>query len=330
MNLWRRWVERLARREAATSLALCRIVVAVTVAWHLIDAWRSGVAATIWVDARWGGVQPISAWWLTPLGGATPGVIRGVIAVASVAALLLALGAFTRPATLGSWFLFDRLTRLNGSYTNSADRLIVNLLFLLLFSGCGRALSVDALWRRRRDDTPAWPRQLLMVQLGVMYFTSALQKISIGWIPGGPLDALWYILQQPTWQRRSMTWLAPLYPLTQAATLATWLFELLAPLFLLALYCRATADRPGRWRALLARRDPRPLYLGVGLLLHLAIFATLRIGPFLGAVLALYVCFVTPPEWAQVFARLARLARLARRRGDDGRPGAPGAAAPAA
>jgi hypothetical protein len=99
-----------------------------------------------------------------------------VLVTCIAAALCVTAGAFTRPATFVTWLAFDRLTRLNPSYSSSPDRLLVNLLFILLFSGCGRALSVDARWRNKSGDAPAWPRYLLVGQLVVVSFASAVQK----------------------------------------------------------------------------------------------------------------------------------------------------------
>ena len=136
-----------------------------------------------------------------------------------------------------------------------------------------------------------------MFQLVLLYFTTALQKVSASWIPFGPMDALWYILQQPTWQKHDMQWLAPFFPLTQLATLTTWLFEMGSPLLLLAMWYRRTPDRAGRLRRLFARAHFRTSYLALGLALHLGIWATLEVGPFLGGILALYAACFSPAEW---------------------------------
>lgn len=302
-RLWRRWVALLDRREDAAALALCRILAAVTLFHHLVATWMSGAHAMVWIDVEHGGMRRLNPGLLDHVGGASPATVQGVMLAGTIAAVMLGAGAFTRVAAVIAWLSFRTLVGLNDHSGGSSDELLVNVLFLLMLSGCGDALSFDARVRGKTAPVPAWPRYVLIGQLVLMYWMTALQKVSAGWIPGGPLDALWFILQQPTWQRTSMTWLAPLYPVTQLATAVTWFFEQAAPLLLLAFFFRDTADRPGRVRAWFNRVDFRAKYLAVGLVLHLGIWATLEVGPFLGTVLALYACCFHPDEWRRAAAR---------------------------
>ena len=288
-NRWARWVAFLSRREDATPLAIARIIAGSTVAMHLATMAWTGVARGMWVDQRHGGAFPLYVEApLRWIGGPTPLNVNVLLAIGILGALFLTAGAFTRAAAIATWFSWRTLTGINDNAGGSSDDLILNILFLLMLSGCGNALSVDATYRGRRDEIPAWPRWLIITQLVVMYWTTALQKVSIGWIPGGPLDALWYILQQPTWQRFSMRWLAPFYPLTQLATLVTWCFEQSAPLLLLAFWFRITRDRPGKIRAWFNRVDFRLKYLALGLVLHVGIWLAMEVGPFFNGVLACY------------------------------------------
>jgi Na+-driven multidrug efflux pump len=120
------------------------------------------------------------------------------------------------------------------------------------------------------------------------------------------LDALWYILQQPTWQRfplpmQSLTWA---YPLTQAASLSVWAFEQAAPLLLLAYWYRETRERPGYLRARFNALDFRTLYLLFGVGMHIGIEALMEVGPFSIASLTLYLACFHPDEWSRLFNRL--------------------------
>jgi hypothetical protein len=163
-----------------------------------------------------------------------------------------------------------------------------------------------------RTEAHAWPRWVGVGQIVVVYWSTGLQKLSAGWIPGGPMDALWYILQQPTWHRVDMHWLAPLYPFTQAATMVTWLFEQAAPLLLLALWYRRTRLRGGWLRAQFNRVDARAWYLGLGVLLHASIELTLEVGPFSFAMLSLYPLAFHADEWTRLASGLSSRAAALR------------------
>jgi len=319
---WTRWVAFLGEREGAESLAIARMIAGVTLTHHLVAMWTSGSSDAMWVDIAHGGYRAVDLAWLPLPGGATPGAVHAVMAMTGVAAVLLALGFYTRVAAVVAWFGFARLCDLNWQCGGSSDELLTNGLFLLMLSGCGEAWSIDAMRRARTGqplrDVPSWPRRLLVLQLVILYFTTALQKVSSSWIPlVGPMDALWYILQQPTWQKHDMRWLAPFFPVTQLATLVTWSFEMGAPLLLLAMWYRRTASRPGWLRARFNRLPLRNAYLGLGLALHLGIWASLEVGPFLGGILVLYAACLLPAEWRALATRISawfsrRQARFAR------------------
>ena len=303
---WRRWVAFLGEREDATSLAIARIVAGVTLVHHLFVMWVTGVATSVWVSEEHGGWRSLDEGWVEWIGGATPGTTLALLAITAIAGVLFTAGLFTRASAFVAWFGFSTLADYNSHSGGSSDELLISVLFLLMFSGCGRRLSLDARLRGGETDAPAWPRRLLLFQLVLMYWTTALQKVSSSWVPGGPLDALWYILQQPTWQKYDMQWLAPAYPVTQLATLVTWVFEHIAPLLLLAYWYRRTADRPGRVRGWFNRVPFRDAYLATGFLLHLGIWLTMEVGPFFGAVLAIYAACFHPAEWQALARRVTR------------------------
>ena len=298
---WRAWVDWMDREEDALSLAVVRIVCGLTVAFHLLHLVYVGAPRLIWVEADLGGFRDLDSPLVNALGGATPDTLAWLIPATVVAAFTMAAGLATRLAVFLTWLGFRALADLNAHAGGSYDELLLNILFLLLLSGCGGRLSVDARLGWARSTIPAWPRYVLIFQLAWMYFATALQKVSIHWVPWGDLDALWYILQQPTWQRRSMTWLAPLHPLTRAATLLTWCFEVSAPLLPLAIWYRGTRTRAGRLRAWLNRLDWRTKYLTVGVGMHLGIEATMEVGAFTFATAALYAACLHPDEWAAAF-----------------------------
>ena len=99
-------------------------------------------------------------------------------------------------------------------------------------------------------------------------------------------------------------WVAPI---TQAATLTTWLWELSAPVLLLAFWYRKTAEQPGRMRALFVRFDIRSCYLAFGVLLHVGIFVVMEVGTFSLVALATYTCAFHADEYRRLADRLRRL-----------------------
>lgn len=303
---WRAWAERLDHHEDGLSLALVRIAAGLIVLTHLGRLLLAGVVPLVWYDAEHGGLRDLAHPWVLALGGATPPVVHTLIAALALSALALTLGLATRPAAFLTWLGYRTLGDLNNHAGGSYDELIINVLFLLVLARSGQRWSVDAWWRGRSGLVPAWPRWLMVFQLVVVYCSTGLQKVSNHWVPWGDLDALWYILQQPTWHHFDMAWLAPLYPLTRLATLGTWVFEVGSPVILLAAWFRATRERPGRLRAWCNRVDLRGLWLTAGFFMHLGIEATMEVGPFSLIALTLYLACYSPDEWRAWGGRLLR------------------------
>jgi hypothetical protein len=302
---WRRWTRLLETREAATSLALCRIVTGLTLIHGLWRMTLSGAWRAVWVESAHGGVLPLSEPWFPWLAPGTPEETLRVMAVTACGAVLTTLGLFTRLGVFLAWLGARSLSTSIVIGPQTSDSVLFNLLFPLFFSGCGRSLSLDAWLFRKPREVLAWPRYLLIGQMTLMYWAAGVQKISSGWIPGGSMDAVWYILQWTHWLKRpiDMEALAPWYWLTQALTLGTWVLENSAPVLLLAFWFRHTRERPGKLRALFNRLDVRSIYVALALLMHLGIWATLEVGEFFGYCTAYVLCCYAPREWQQLFAR---------------------------
>lgn len=294
MRLWARWVELCARQERADVVALVRIGGALGAMWHVGGTLGSGALEQVW--AR-GGVAQIGASWMDLVGGPNVENVRLLAEVHLVAAAMLLVGLATRPAAIVAWLTFRVLVHLNGGAGGSSEELITHTLLLLAFARSGGALSVDAQVFGERP-TPSWPRWVMTLQLVLMYTSTALQKVSSSWVPGGPADALWYIYQEPQWTRIDITRLPWIFPVTQVATLGTWLFELGAPVLVLAAWARETGRR---WPV-----DLRAWYLLYGVALHLVVHATMSVGAFSIATLALYPSAWSPDDLAALRARLRR------------------------
>lgn len=311
---WAAWVSLLDRRETGEALALFRVAVGVVVAWVVLSQIVTGIGEIVWVDRAHGGYRalgggPTLVRWL---GGPTPGVIRALMAVTASSAIALTLGLGGRLAAFVTLQGYIALHRLDGNASGSSDILVTNALWLLVLARSTATLSVDCRLRTGRfvsdEEVHAFPRYLGILQLVVMYWSTGMQKVSVYWFPAGSYSALYYILQQPTWQRFSMTWAAHAYPITQLATAMTWLWEVSSPLLLLVYFLRDTRERGGRLRRWANRFDLRLAWALVGLALHLMIFAAMDVGHFSQISLAFYLCLFHPAELRAAAARaLARL-----------------------
>ena len=309
---WARWVRALDQREPATALALTRILLGITLTAHLGGIAARGDAPLLWMapaDGGYRGFPPTGSWLVNAVGGPGPAVVGGLLGAGVLAGALLTAGIGARAAAFVGLQAFLALAWINPDTGGSYDYLMTNALWLMVLADSGRTLSVSARMRTGAwtDPTPvaAWPRWLVVGQLVTMYTSTGLQKLSGHWLPGGGLTALYYIVQQPTWARRpDNLWAADVLPLTQLATLGTWLFEVGAPLFLLAAWYRRTADRPGRLRAWSNRVDLRAWLAGLGVAMHLSFELLLEVGPFSAISLAMYPCLWGPAAWDRARARL--------------------------
>ena len=268
---------------------------------------RHDLVELLWMDESAGGYRSLQGPWLVQaLGGPTQAVIWALVGTTCTAATALVFGVGGPwGGRLIAWITlqgFIALSDVNSHAGGSDDELLANALWLVVLSESTATLSVHCrlrfgTWMSERC-VPAWPRYLAIIQILLMYSSTGMQKVSIHWIPGGDFSALYYILQQPSWQRIEMLWLAPWFPVTQIATAIAWAFEVFAtPLLLVSLWWRTTSAKAGRLRCWANRVDLRCWVLGVGVILHLGIFATLEVGAFSWIVLGFYLSFFHPDEW---------------------------------
>jgi hypothetical protein len=307
---WSRWARFLDDREPGTSLALVRIGSGLCVAGAVAAVVLAGAVPVLWLGPEHGGYTvPATPWLFRWLGGVTPTTVWGLVAVTLAAGLCLAVGLGGRLPALVALLSYPALVGINLDAFGAYDLVISNALWLLVLARSTATLALDCRLRTGRwtsdEPVPAWPRYLAIYQLVLIYWSTGAHKLSSAWVPGGDASALYYILQQPTWQRWDMSWLAWAYPLTRAATLLTWLWEVSAPLLLLALWYRATADRPGNLRALFNRVNYRRWFVLFGLGMHLGILVLMEVGPFSFIVLSFYPCLYRPEEWRRARAEPA-------------------------
>lgn len=301
-RMWAAWVRFFDRREAGTTLALWRIACGLCLVGTVAAVVLAGAVPLLWLAPADGGyTQPATPWLFRQIGGVTPATVNTMITVTIVAGVFMTVGLGGRVSVLVALQGFLALMMINTDATGGHDGVISNGLWLLVLSRSTETLSLDCRLRTGRwtsdRPVPAWPRYLAIFQLVLIYWSTGLHKLSATWTPAGGFSALYYILQQPTWHRWDMSWLAWVYPLTQIATAVTWVWELTAPLLLLALWYRATPERTGLLRRLFNRLNFRRWWVAIGVALHLGIFVFLEVGPFSWIMLAFYICLYRPEEW---------------------------------
>jgi len=273
---WHAWVMLMDRRESPAALALVRIA----------------CAAVLLCDQLWvrhvGLVEPL---WSPPPGGfavAQAALGANGLSVAAVAALAcVALGLFTRLACVAFVLVSAQMAGIAPDSESALD-VVMRVVFLVLaLSGSNARWSLDALIRRRvgrpmPELVPAWPRYLLLLQLLWMYFSSGINKTSASWGPHGGFTALANALMDPHNGRLDPGLVAAVYPLTRVATALTMVFELLAPLYLVALRLGAH-----RWRW---------IWIAFGICFQLGIAIGLRLGAFPFGMLALFPTLLVASE----------------------------------
>lgn len=318
--MMRWWVAIWDRREHPGSLAAVRVLLAAVILVDLLIAARLELVVGIWGDVSVGGIANVVGrdrppevyrWF-----GASVATAWGVwgLAVASAVALLTGIGA--RVASLVLCLTLAQLALILPAADRGIDMLLRNALLILVFA---RSDATASLWARLRTGrfggvvggpVPSWPRYLLILQLVVLYWGAGASKVASTWTPFGDYAALYIAMRDPHFARLSAEAVGALYPVSQALTATTWLWEWAAPLLLLAYHYRDTRDRPGWLRATCNRIGFLQLYLALGFAFHVGTLLTLRLGIFPFAVLSLYPAAFHPDEWGRWLRTLrARIQR---------------------
>lgn len=299
------WVAFWNRTEHGRSLALVRIGLGLVVLFDLLDVWRLGLVVPLFAPQEAGGWADVASrghpfpWSVLPAEPSSASLCHGALVLA---ALAVTVGFFTRTSTLALLLLWAAWRTAVPEVDRAVDQLCRDLLAILVLSGAGRTLSVDAWLRTRSFDDPtpigSWARYLVIAQVVVAYFAAGLQKLGLHWLPMGDFGALYVILQDPAIARFDFGFLGrqPWYLLTQLGTAVTFAWQLLYPLVLLWLYYASTAERPGRLRAFANRLHLHHVWIGVGVFFHLALAATTELGIFPWAMLVAYLAFLEPPR----------------------------------
>ncbi|HVY30144.1 MAG TPA: HTTM domain-containing protein [Polyangiaceae bacterium] len=307
-----RWVDLWDERETAESLALVRILIALSVLGDLLQARMRSAVEAVWAPppfgAAWGASAaspPLLVSWFGT--GAQTAHVAWWLAV--VATLLVLLGLAFRVSGWLLVFAMVEMWRLTPDGGDGIDLLLRVVLPLLALSGANATWSCDAwlgrLWGKPlRNSVPAWPRYLLIVQLLWLYFSAAHHRGKASWGPAGGFSAVADVLGDPHFARFFPGSLQAFYPLTQLGTALTMVFEYSAPLALLWIWLDKRPGRGGRFGDWVRRLHVRWWWLALGVSLHLGIAVTMQIGMFPFAILALYPALFGPEEVTKLLKRV--------------------------
>lgn len=209
------------------------------------------------VGSSWGHVRyPL-------LDGITGWQVDAVVAAGALASVLFAAGVLPRLMGATAFVLEVLLLHRSNYWQDGSDCLIRCLVFFVCFaklSGGG--------------ETGIWPLRFARLQVAIVYFSTAIWKLQgRDWNNG---SALYWVWQDPKYQRISLDWLLSTevgQALAMAGTWGTVVAEFALPVLLL---------------------DPRRRKWGLilGTMLHLGIWATMRIGLFSPMMLVSYLAFV--------------------------------------
>lgn len=239
-------------------LLVAQFVTMLPVAGLQFDA--TGLSAK-WVGSSWGHVRypfldAITGWQVT-----------AVIGSGAVASALFAAGVLPRVSGLVAFALEVLLLHRSNYWQDGSDCLVRCLVFFACFARLSG-----------KGDTGIWPLRFLRLQVAVVYLATAVWKEQGRDWPTGA--ALYWVLQDPKYQRVSLDWLLATQAGQWLATLGTWgtlWLEFALPVLLLVPRGRKAG-------------------LALGTALHLGIWATMRIGLFSPLMLISYLAFVERDE----------------------------------
>lgn len=202
---------------------------------------------------------------------------------------LMAIGWMTRIATAGTAFVLAVLylqigwTEPQPGWTAHHHYLLLIATFLLCFAPSGRSLSLDAWLAARaaeRDGRPA-PSEtgplavqtLLVVQLCALYFWTAVDKTTIGFLSGDRLERIfeWTYAGTPLYPYLTDRWF------TMPASITVVVLEYVLPVMLIF-----------RWRL--------PAAFVIGFLLHAGFYVMLPVYTYSATALAFYLLVLRPEQ----------------------------------
>ena len=152
---WTRWVRFLSREEAATPLALVRISIGAITLHTLLSIYGHDLMAPLWGNLDEGGILDLSDsnWLVQRLGGASLETSHTLVWACMAASALLIIGVGSRIAALVALQTLIALFSLHPGSGGGHDRLMTNILWLLVFARSDATLSLWCWLRHRRPPS---------------------------------------------------------------------------------------------------------------------------------------------------------------------------------
>lgn len=285
-DLWSAWSSFFFQPEPATSLAVFRIVfgllMLVNSAVLAKDLWRfnspEGMvpAAVVWRDYS---RHRLSLFNLLPDSRVSVLAVFGLLVLSCLA---LTVGFWTRTCAALVFLTLVSFHHRNPWLLHSGDTISRLVLFLLIFSSAGKALSLDAMSTGAHGtallagpSVSPWCTRLIQIQIAILYLRTVWWKLKgRSWRNG---TAAYFPLQLPLYRR----WILPRWCLRRlpiaVATYATLLIEI------------------GLGTTIWVREWRYPTLIA-GCLLHLGLEVALNVQLFGWIVMSTYLVFIDPHD----------------------------------
>ncbi len=271
---WQRWLAYCERPVDTRPLALVRIGLSLAVVVDLLILARLGLVGMLYGDYERGGLlQFHGVDWMLPslVGPDWAGPLAWGVALLCFA--LIGLGIKVRPAILVGVLAYAQLGHAYPAGDRAIDRIIRTTMLILVFSSSHKRFALGG--GERAQTHPGWTEALVKWLIILIYLDAGVGKI-IGdpaWLFPSEHSALYRIMTDPlaayldpvAWE--SWGWLF------FAGSVATVVVECAAPLILT------------RWM---------PHFAAVAIWIHIGIAATMKLGMFSYAMMALYPVLFAP------------------------------------
>jgi len=291
-QFWQAWNDFWFKPESPIPIAVFRILfglVVLQMGWFLSGDlhWYFGEKAIVSQAANnaWNGMPRLNVIELLPHTNVTLDVL---FAMFMLAALCLTLGFCTRLSAIIVYLGLISIDARNSLIFTGADNVMRVEAFLLMFSQCGKALSLDLLINRKLKGQPLWAPaapenpwalRLLQVQIALVYWAAYSTKVCGGtWVSGTAVYYITHIVEENKYA------LPYLYD-------HRWTSQYLGYLTLFGEFCLCI---------LIWIKELRLPIIIMGIVMHLFFDFTLIIPQFQTIMIVSLMCFIEPSTYEKL------------------------------